>query len=78
MFQGRWDILVKIHTGTIPFTTVGRHRRVLLTGLVEYEKNLRAERKAYLKEQAQLAAQGESYFDVPAGFENTRASGETP
>lgn len=79
MFQGRWDILVKIlDAGTIPFTTVGRHRRVLLTGLVEYEKNLRAGRKAYLKDQTQQAAQDESYFDAPAGFQDTRSYSETP
>lgn len=65
--------LVKIlETGTIPFTTVGRHRRVLLTDLISYEENLRTERKTFLEEQTQESAADGSYFDAPAGFEQTR------
>lgn len=68
--------LVKIlEAGTIPFTTVGRHRRVLLTDLIRYEENLRTERKTYLSEQTHQAAAEGSYFDVPAGFAETRTSG---
>lgn len=67
--------LVKIlETGTIPFTTVGRHRRVLLTDLIRYEEELRAERKAYLKEQTHQSAADHSYFAVPEGFTHTRTS----
>lgn len=36
-------------TGTISFSSAGRHRRVLLPDLVKYEENLRTERKAFLK-----------------------------
>lgn len=44
--------LVKIlEAGTIPFTTVGRHRRVLLTDLIQYEEKLSRDRKSYLKNQ---------------------------
>ncbi len=67
--------LVKIlETGTIPFTTVGRHRRVLLTDLIRYEENLRSERRSYLKEQTHQATADHSYFDAPAGFAQTRTS----
>lgn len=65
--------LVKIlETGTIPFTTVGRHRRVLLTDLIRYEEKLRAERKAYLKEQTHQTTADHSYFDAPEEFTQTR------
>lgn len=65
--------LVKIlEAGTIPFTTVGRHRRVLLTDLVKYEENLRIERQEFLKKQTREAAANGSYFDVPTDFERTR------
>lgn len=48
--------LVKIlESGTIPFTTVGRHRRVLLADLIGYEDQLRRERRSYLKSQTQQA-----------------------
>lgn len=69
--------LVKIlEAGAIPFTTVGRHRRVLLTDLVKYEEQLRAERTAFLKDQTRVAAADGSYFDVPEGFERTRIADE--
>lgn len=56
--------LVKIlEAGTIPFTTVGRHRRVLLTDLIRYEDQLRRERRSYLKSQIQQATVDSSYFD---------------
>lgn len=69
--------LVKIlEKGIIPFTTVGRHRRVFLTDLMDYENTLRKERKNYLQEQTHQAA--DSYFDAPAGFTQTRLTTEKP
>lgn len=64
-----------LEAGAIPYEFVGRHRRVLLTDLIRYEEDLRAERKAFLKEQTQESAADNSYFDVPAHFE-TRTSAE--
>lgn len=56
--------LVKIlESGTIPFTTVGRHRRVLLTDLIRYEDQLRRERRSYLKSQTHQATADNNYFD---------------
>lgn len=62
--------LVKaLEAGAIPFTLVGRHRRVLLADLIRYEENLRAERRAFLQEQTQESAAEGSYFDTPASFD---------
>lgn len=69
--------LVKIlEAGIIPFTTVGRHRRVLLSDLIRYEENLHKERKNFLQEQTYRASAEGNYFDAPAGFTQTRHCGE--
>lgn len=45
--------LVKFLTqGKIPFSTVGRHRRVMLTDLIEFQERSRAERQAALRQLA--------------------------
>lgn len=67
--------LVKIlESGDIPFTTVGRHRRVLLADLIQYEEKERRERKAFLQEQTQESSADGSYFDLPPSFAQTRRS----
>lgn len=67
--------LIRILTaGTIPFTTVGRHRRILLTDLMEYEDNLRKDRKEHLRALTQQASENSNYFDLPADFTDTRNS----
>lgn len=71
----RPTLIKALESGAIPFTLVGRHRRVLLTDLIQYEENVRAERKAFLQEQTRESARDGSYFDVPASF-NTRTSTE--
>lgn len=49
----------------IPFSTVGRHRRVLLIDLVAYEENLTRCRRVCLREATREAATDGSYFQVP-------------
>ncbi|MBF0809226.1 DNA-binding protein [Rothia nasimurium] len=65
----RPTLIKALEAGAIPFTLVGRHRRVLLTDLIHYEENLRAKRKAFLKEQTHESATEGSYFDTPASFD---------
>lgn len=58
--------LVKLlEQGDIPFTKVGRHRRVLLTDLVGYEKDLEERRREGLRLATQEAANDGTYFDTP-------------
>ena len=59
--------LVKLlEQGDIPFSKVGRHRRVLLTDLVAYEEDLIRHRRTCLREATREAAANSSYFQVPA------------
>lgn len=65
----RPTLIKALESGAIPFTRVGRHRRVLLTDLIRYEENLRVDRKAFLQEQTQESAADGSYFDLPANLD---------
>lgn len=58
--------LVKLlEQGEIPFTKVGRHRRVTLEDLIEYEKTAHEERSRTLRELTKEAASEGMYFDHP-------------
>lgn len=57
--------LVKLLTsGEIPYTTVGRHRRVQLTDLLAYEKAQEEARNEFLHKQTQEAGAAGTYFDT--------------
>lgn len=59
--------LVKLlEQGDIPFTKVGRHRRVLLTDLIAYEERLEKTRREGLRQATHEAANHGTYFDIPA------------
>lgn len=59
--------LVKLlEQGDIPFSKVGRHRRVLLTDLIGYEDRLEEQRREGLRQATQEAADDGTYFDVPS------------
>ena len=48
--------LVKLlEAGEVPFETLGRHRRVTLRDIVEFQERRRTERRAGLKEMTQIA-----------------------
>ncbi len=47
-----------LESGAIPFDTVGRHRRVLLRDVVDYQDRSRSERRAALTELARDTATG--------------------
>lgn len=59
--------LVKLlEQGDIPFSTVGRHRRVLLADLIVYERDLERRRRDSLRRATQEAAGNGTYFETPA------------
>ena len=55
-----------LEKGDIPFTKVGRHRRVKLPDLLAYETSLRQKRGEALADQTREAAADGTYFDMPA------------
>lgn len=56
--------LVKhLSEGEIPFSAVGRHRRVLLTDLLRYQEDARVKRRALLRRTAREGQQ-DGLFDV--------------
>lgn len=55
-----------LEKGDIPFTKIGRHRRVELPDLLAYERQLRQRRGEDLAAQTQEAAADGTYFDMPA------------
>src|SRR5699024_10197545 len=58
--------LVKLlELGEIPFTKVGRHRRVTLEDLMEYESTAHEARRQTLRDLTQEAASQGHYFDRP-------------
>lgn len=62
--------LVKLlEAGDIAFTRVGRHRRVLLADLQDYEARLTADRQRFLAEQTREAVQNDDYFAMPTDHE---------
>jgi len=64
--------LVKLlEEGSIPFSKVGRHRRVMLRDLIAYEEKARTDRRTALDELAREAAADGSLFRAP-GDRNTR------
>lgn len=73
----RPTLIKALESGAIPFTKVGRHRRVLLTDLIRYEENLRVGRKAFLQEQTRESAADGSYFDTPASFDTRNFTEES-
>ena len=54
-----------LERGEIPFTTVGRHRRVTLEDLIEYEQQAQEERGRTLSELTREAASKGIYFHHP-------------
>lgn len=54
-----------LERGEIPFTTVGRHRRVTLEDLIEYEQKAQEERGRTLSELTEKAASKGIYFHYP-------------
>lgn len=59
--------LVKLlEQGHVPFTRIGRHRRVALEDLLEYETSLRGERREALTAQTREAAAEDSYSAMPS------------
>lgn len=61
-----------IEAGEIPFELRGRHRRVMLADVVDYQQRLRTRRRATLAEMAHEAAEGGSYEADTGGFIQTR------
>ena len=58
--------LVKLlEQGEIPFTRVGRHRRVTLEDLIEYDKTARETRRQTLGDLTEEAASDGTYFARP-------------
>ncbi len=51
----RPTLVALLERGEIPFEKVGRHRRVLLTDLLDYQQRARQQRKAILREMTQDA-----------------------
>lgn len=51
----RPTLIKLLESGQIPFTTVGRHRRVLLADIAAYDQESRAERRAALAEMSRDA-----------------------
>lgn len=61
----RPTLIKLLEGGTIPFELVGRHRRVRLRDLVEYQDELRRNRRRALKELSSSAVR-EGFFDPDA------------
>lgn len=58
--------LVKLlEAGEIPFTKVGRHRRVDLEDLIQYESSTHEKRRQTLRDLTQEAGSAGQYFDTP-------------
>lgn len=64
--------LVKLlEQGNIPFELRGRHRRVMLADLVDYQQRLKISRRHALDEMSRTAA-ADGSFDREPGFPQTR------
>lgn len=62
--------LIKVlERGEIPYSTVGRHRRIKLTDVIAYQRRLAATRREALQEMADIARESGLY-------ESTAVSGE--
>lgn len=62
--------LVKLlESGEVPFTKVGRHRRVLLRDLMGYEEASREIRREALAELSKESAQDGSFFRTPTDYQ---------
>ena len=61
-----------IEAAEIPFEMRGRHRRVMLADVVDYQQRLRARRRAALNEMARAAAEDGLYEADSGGFIQTR------
>lgn len=61
-----------LEAGRIPFTQPGRHRRVALADLIEYQDTIRTTRREVLDAMTAAAAEDDSY-DTVNGFGPTRA-----
>jgi hypothetical protein len=57
--------------GEIPFGLRGRHRRVVLADIVDYQQRVKTKRRAALDEMTSAAAEDGSY-DECTGFVQTR------
>lgn len=60
-----------LEDGEIPFELRGRHRRVMLADVVDYQQRAKANRRAALDELTRTAAEDGSY-DTDTGFTRTR------
>ncbi len=57
----RPTLIKLVEGGAIPFTTVGRHRRVRLADLLDYQRRLARQREDALTEMARVAREGGLY-----------------
>ena len=57
----RPTLIKLVEGGAIPFTTVGRHRRVRLADLLDYQRRLAQQREEALTEMARIAREGNLY-----------------
>jgi excisionase family DNA binding protein len=60
-----------LEDGEIPFELRGRHRRVMLADVVNYQQSVKTKRRAALDEMTRIAAEDGSY-DEGTGFVQTR------
>lgn len=63
-----------LESGAIPFEMVGRHRRVMLRDVVEYQAHAQSERRAALAELAKDSI--EHYDELPKGVPSLKRSSE--
>lgn len=63
--MSRPSLVKLLEGGEIPFTKVGRHRRVLLSDVAAYEQSLRQKRREALQRLTAESYEDGSYFQMP-------------